>query len=125
MLGQTDKSAEFRDKFPAGKVPALEIHGEAAHLNESNAIADYLSSPDLKGATRKEKAQNNQWIQFSSNQIVPPLSVWVFDILGIIGTTEETRDKAKEDLARYLRSIQVELCLSCDAIHDTTLQVYS
>ena len=50
--GVTDKSPEFLAKFPSGKVPALEIHGQGYHLNESNAIADYLSSNRLKGKFR-------------------------------------------------------------------------
>ena len=49
IYGVTDKSPDFLAKFPSGKVPALEIHGQGYHLNESNAIADYLSSNHLKG----------------------------------------------------------------------------
>ena len=49
ILGETDKSPDFLSKFPSGKVPALEIAGSDTHLNEANAIAEYLSLPDLVG----------------------------------------------------------------------------
>jgi len=112
IYGVTDKSPDFLAKFPSGKVPALEIHGQGYHLNESNAIADYLSSNHLKGRTNHQRAQNNQWIQFSTHQLVPPSSVWVYHVLDIISTTEENVNKAKVELEKNLRILDDHLLLN-------------
>merc|ERR1719383_497976 len=111
ILGQTDKSADFLAKFPSGKVPALEIQGEETHLNESNAIAEYLSTHHLIGQTKHQRGRSNQWIQFSTNQLIPPLSVWVYHVLGIVIASEENLNKAKEDAEKHLRILDDYLLL--------------
>jgi glutathione S-transferase len=42
-LGKTNKSNDFLQKFPFGKVPAYE--GDGVTLSESNAIAQYRTYP--------------------------------------------------------------------------------
>ncbi|RUS90655.1 hypothetical protein EGW08_001555 [Elysia chlorotica] len=81
-LGETNTSAEYLKKFPNGKVPAFEAK-DGFCLSESNAIAYYVSNPQLHGENSKDAALVQQWISFSDNEILPAACTWVFPCLGI------------------------------------------
>uniref|UniRef100_A0A8D2ZGQ6 Eukaryotic translation elongation factor 1 gamma n=1 Tax=Scophthalmus maximus TaxID=52904 RepID=A0A8D2ZGQ6_SCOMX len=82
-FGQTNRTPAFLNNFPLGKVPAYQ-GDDGFCLFESNAIAHYLSSDALRGATPQAAAQVLQWVSFADSEIIPPASAWVFPTLGIM-----------------------------------------
>jgi len=69
-FGTTNKTPEYLAKFPTGKVPALE-GPNGVRIFESNAIAYYLASEDLRGLSEAGRAQVIQWISYSEGNISP------------------------------------------------------
>merc|ERR1719192_1963358 len=84
VMGKTNSSPEFLAKFPTGKVPAFETADGATRIFESNAIAAFLANDQLKGRTKVQQAEIQQWIGFAENEILPPACSWVFPILDIM-----------------------------------------
>ncbi len=74
VLGQSNKTAEYLNISPLGRVPALQT--AQGNLNESNSIAKYISGLKadsvLLGGTYFETAEVDQWIQFNSHNIELP-----------------------------------------------------
>ncbi|KAH0999783.1 hypothetical protein HUJ04_013557, partial [Dendroctonus ponderosae] len=100
VFGETNKTKEFQQKFPGGKVPAFEGK-DGQLLQDGNAIAFYVSNEQLKGKTDIEKAQVLQWIGFAESEVLPAGCAWVFPILGIIKnnpSTQEAFQRAKNDM---------------------------
>uniref|UniRef100_A0A6P7FQ90 Elongation factor 1-gamma-like n=1 Tax=Diabrotica virgifera virgifera TaxID=50390 RepID=A0A6P7FQ90_DIAVI len=83
VFGETNKTKEFTKKFPSGKVPAFESN-DGKYLQDSNAIAYYVSNEQLRGKNEYDRAQILQWIGFAEGEIVPAACAWVFPILGIV-----------------------------------------
>uniref|UniRef100_A0A674GQ05 Eukaryotic translation elongation factor 1 gamma n=1 Tax=Taeniopygia guttata TaxID=59729 RepID=A0A674GQ05_TAEGU len=82
-FGHTNRSPEFLQKFPLGKVPAFE-GDDGFCVFESNAIAYYVSTDELRGSTPEAAAAVLQWVNFADSDVVPPASTWVFPTLGIL-----------------------------------------
>ncbi|XP_072345984.1 elongation factor 1-gamma-like [Scyliorhinus torazame] len=61
----------FLKRFPQGKVPVL-VADSGFCVQESNAIAYYVSSDVLRGSSRKEAALVQQWINFAESELAPP-----------------------------------------------------
>lgn len=104
VLGESNKTKEFLKKFPSGKVPAFESN-DGKYLQDSNAIAYYVSNDLLRGKTEFDKAQILQWIGFAESEILPPVCAWVFPVLGIIkpsGSSQDAFNRAKIDLKSSL-----------------------
>ncbi|KAJ8963707.1 hypothetical protein NQ314_005428 [Rhamnusium bicolor] len=66
VFGETNKSKEFLTKFPGGKVPAFETN-DGKYLQDSNAIAYFVSNDQLRGKNEYDRAQILQWIGFAKN----------------------------------------------------------
>lgn len=83
QMGVTNRSPEFRAKFPLGKAPAFE-GSDGTLLVESDAIAQYVaeSGPakdQLLGVLPAERAQIRRWISFAEGDImgaVVPFALW-------------------------------------------------
>ena len=78
QFGSTNKTPEFRSKFPAGKVPAFEGSDGGPYIAESDAIAQYVASSGPQAATLLgsgvvEQAQIRQWICFAENEVYGPM----------------------------------------------------
>ncbi|XP_063229342.1 elongation factor 1-gamma [Bacillus rossius redtenbacheri] len=101
IFGETNKTEAFLKKFPLGKVPAFET-ADGKCLTESNAIAYYVSSPQLRGETELDKAQVLQWMCFADNEILPASCTWVFPVLSIMPYNKQATDRAKEDIKTAL-----------------------
>lgn len=77
--GVTNKSPEWIQKFPLGKIPTFEDN-EGFRLIEGVVIARVLSvsslvpEAGLLGHNRKETAQVDQWIHFAETEILIPAS---------------------------------------------------
>ncbi|XP_005178105.1 elongation factor 1-gamma [Musca domestica] len=96
VFGETNKSAEFLKKFPSGKVPAFET-SDGKFLSESNAIAYFLASEQLRGGKCPfAQAQVQQWLSFADNEIVPASCALVFPLLGIM--PQQKGNTAKQDV---------------------------
>ena len=110
-MGETNKTAEFLKKSPAGKVPVLET--KAGSIFESNAIARYVAriraDTGLYGATLFESAQVDQWVDFCSHNLELPTSLWVYPVLGYMAHNAATAAKAKTDLAAGLQVLENHL----------------
>nr|P9WEZ8.1 RecName: Full=Glutathione S-transferase-like protein [Aspergillus aculeatus ATCC 16872] len=73
-FGTANKSPEFLQKFPTGKVPAFESSDGEVTLVESDAIAQYVAAsgpaaPALLGRNVAEQAAVRQWICFAENEV--------------------------------------------------------
>lgn len=64
-------------------MPAFESN-DGKCLNDSNAIAYFVSNDQLRGNNEYDKAQILQWIGFAEGEVLPAGCAWVFPILGII-----------------------------------------
>ncbi|XP_063977470.1 elongation factor 1-gamma [Diachasmimorpha longicaudata] len=108
IFGETNKTDAFLKKFPMGKVPAFEST-DGQCLTESNAIAYHVSNEELRGKTELERAQIIQWMSFADSEIHPASCAWVFPLLGIMPYNKQTREHAKEDIAKVLGTLNVHL----------------
>lgn len=108
VFGETNKSESFLKKFPSGKVPALETD-DGKYLMESNAIAYYVANAQLKGNSDFEKSEVLQWMSFADNEIQPASSAWVFPMIGIMQYNKVTNERAREDVASSLKTLNARL----------------
>uniref|UniRef100_A0A8D2P1R4 Eukaryotic translation elongation factor 1 gamma n=1 Tax=Zosterops lateralis melanops TaxID=1220523 RepID=A0A8D2P1R4_ZOSLA len=90
-FGHTNRSPQFLKKFPLGKVPAFE-GDDGFCVFESNAIAYYVSTEELRGSTPEAAAAVLQWVNFADSDVVPPASTWEKDS----GKKDKDKDKEKE-----------------------------
>ena len=98
--GETNKTEAFLKKFPTGKVPAYE-DGKVS-LFESNAIAQYVSNDQLRGANAQDAALVRQWMDFADNDILPASCTWVFPCLGVMQYNKQNTEQAKEAVKKCL-----------------------
>jgi len=99
VFGETNKSEQFLNKFPLGKVPAFETAaGEC--IAESNAIAYYVANQQLRGNSDVDKAQVLQWMNFADSEVLPLSCTIVFPILGIIQYNKQAVEQAKAELKK-------------------------
>lgn len=104
--GQTNKSPEFLEKFPLGKVPTFETPS-GFKLAESSAIAAYIAASgpkhgQLLGETLETRALNSQWILFNELHVeisLFALAAWRMNIEEYDAKKEE---KAAKELKRWL-----------------------
>jgi len=130
-FGETNKSADFLNKFPLGKVPAFEAsNGDC--IFESNAIAQYVGNEQLVGKSQADSARVQQWVNFGDNEILPASCTWVFPCLGITQFNKQDTEKAKEQIKKALtvlnnflktrtylvgeRITQADITVACDLL---------
>ncbi|XP_014242460.1 elongation factor 1-gamma [Cimex lectularius] len=104
VFGTTNKTPEFLKKFPLGKVPAFET-SDNQYLTESNAIAYYVSSDQLRGGNAVEKAQVVQWLSYADNEVLPVVSTWVFPYMGMLNFDKKVVNGAKNDMTELLNKL--------------------
>ncbi|NXE99950.1 EF1G factor, partial [Menura novaehollandiae] len=107
-FGHTNRTPEFLRKFPVGKVPAFE-GDDGFCVFESNAIAYYVSTEELRGSTPESAAAVLQWVNFADSDVVPPASTWVFPTLGILHYNKQATELAKEEVRRVLGVLDAHL----------------
>jgi len=87
-FGVTDKSKKFLEKFPFGKVPAVELR-DGPCLSESNSAALYLASDELRGgADPGLQAEVLRWMFVAETDLTPPVCNWIFPIIGILPVSD-------------------------------------
>lgn len=108
VFGETNKSADYQKKFGSGKVPAFESADGKFTLTESNAIAYFVASEQLRGGKCPvAQALVQQWLSFADNEIVPASCAWVFPLLGIM--PQQKGNTAKDDATAVLTVLNNKL----------------
>jgi len=106
--GKTNTSTDFLKKFPLGRVPAFESNGLC--LNESDAIAQYVSNEALLGGSdNANRASVREYISFAENEIVPSACAWVYPTLGLRQYNKQETDKAMTHLKACLTKLNNDL----------------
>jgi len=105
-IGKDNKTDTFKAKNPLQKVPVLELpNGQT--LFESNAIARYVArlrnDTGLLGFTAVEQGKVDQWIDFSQNELEPCRAVWLYQVLGVVGSNPKALAEAKKETENALR----------------------
>lgn len=103
---------EFKPEMsPTGRLPILETGSGV--LFESNAIARYIarirSDTGLMGATFFDSAAVDSWIDFCSNELELPATLWFYPVVGYLPPNEATSSKAKADFTTALGKIEAHL----------------
>jgi elongation factor 1-gamma len=105
VFGETNKSDDFRKKFPVGKVPAYETKDGKTRISESDAIAYFVADDALRGKGDADRAQVLQWILFSQTELLPAICGWLFPSLSIMPFNKDQVAKAKYETERCLTSL--------------------
>ncbi|RAH42532.1 hydrolase psoB [Aspergillus brunneoviolaceus CBS 621.78] len=115
-FGTANKSPEFLQKFPTGKVPAFESSDGEVTLVESDAIAQYVAgcgpaAPALLGRNVAEQAAVRQWICFAENEVFRNMAAVVLWRVGMreydAGVDAEGAKGLEEALAVVERHLAV------------------
>jgi len=107
-FGETNKTQEFLNKFPLGKVPAFESNnGEC--IFDSNAIALAVSDENLSGKDVISKSKVFQWINFAETELLPPVTQLVFPIMGLMPNDKKTHGSALAGIKKSLSVLNTHL----------------
>jgi len=109
-VGVDNKTQEFVKKSPTGKVPVLET--PEGTIFEPNAAARFVARQakrSLFGSTSFEAAEVENWIDFTTNEIDLPASVWIFPILGYIPSNVVATKEAQGDIRKKLKILNTRL----------------
>ncbi|CAF3658662.1 unnamed protein product [Adineta steineri] len=101
-MNETNRSEEYVNKFPTGKVPAYENDADV-YLFESNAIAYYLSNEQLRGKTLSEQSEVLQWTEYAEREIYPVACTLVYPCMGILQFNKNNDQRAKDELKHILQ----------------------
>lgn len=106
-----NKSPDFKGKGITDKVPLLQTR--FGFLNESNAIARYISrlGPEagLLGGSFFEQGQIDQWIDFSANSLEAPRAVWIYPVKNIMAFDGQAYSGAKKQVSAALKTLNNHL----------------
>jgi glutathione S-transferase len=105
----SNKSEEFLNVSPYGKVPVLRVNGTS--LYESNIVNEYLDevydSPKLMPENPKERASVRSWMAFADDYFFP--SVYRVHMGLQRGYSEDEMQDAKEKLEDALSRLEHQL----------------
>jgi len=111
--GETDATPAFTAKFPKGFTPVFESTDGKVHLFEANAIAEFVAGAQNKeltgGDDKIRRAQIQQWIHMSDQQIVPAMATLVYPALGVAPDQRTLTAKAKEVVTNLLNTMNNHL----------------
>lgn len=81
------------------KVPAFESDDKKVHLIETNAIAYYLASDQLRGGSSiEERSRILQWLNWGSQDVYSSVASWVYPALCLVESTPAHVARAKDEL---------------------------
>ncbi|XP_073980890.1 elongation factor 1-gamma [Rhodnius prolixus] len=104
VFGETNKTPDFLKKFPHGKVPAF-MSSKGEYITESNAIAYFVSSSELRGKTDTDKAHVIQWLSYADTEVLPYTSAFVFPYMGMIELNKQAVANAKNELKNVFQQL--------------------
>lgn len=90
-------------------VPSFETEDKKFRLFEANSIAYYLSNEQLIGKTAEDKASVVQWLEYGSVEIESSVASWVYAVLGLVESSQQLVNKAKEDLKTVFHCLNEHL----------------
>ncbi|CCM01656.1 uncharacterized protein FIBRA_03718 [Fibroporia radiculosa] len=110
---ETNKTPEYRAKFPHGKIPALEAK-DGFKLFETQAIARYVASlapnSTLLGSNPKEAALIDQWAAFTDTELnAPGRIIWQLLTNVITPYTKPVHTTMVERVQRALDTVEQHL----------------
>lgn len=113
---KTNRSAEFLEQFPLGKVPTF-IGADNLALFESDAIAQYVAESGpagtkLLGATARQRAVISQWVHFADHEIFEPLTTLIMWRYGMGAFDRVLEDQALQRLEKSLSILEKHLSTS-------------
>jgi elongation factor 1-gamma len=110
-MGESNTTKEFKKLSPLGKVPLLVT--EDGPLLESNSIARYFArqapTKNLMGTSFFQQAQVDSWLDWCSNELELPVTMWIFPIFGFMPPNPKAVNKAKKDTAEALKVLEAHL----------------
>jgi elongation factor 1-gamma len=123
-MGVSNKTPEFLEMNPIGKVPVLETPD--GPIFESNAIARYVArlkdASVLYGSSPYETAQIEQWIDFASLEIDASILRWFIPRLGFAVYLPPAEEAAISALKRALGALNTHLASNTYLVgHSVTL----
>jgi len=123
-MGVSNKTPEFLEMNPIGKVPVLETPD--GPIFESNAIARYVArlkdASVLYGSSPYETAQIEQWIDFASLEIDVSILRWFIPRLGFAVYLPPAEEAAISALKRALGALNTHLASNTYLVgHSVTL----
>lgn len=111
QMGVSNKTPEFLEMNPIGKVPVLQTPD--GPVFESNAIARYVTKtkPDnpLFGSSLIEYAQIEQWNDFSATEVDANIARWLYPRLGYGVYIPQAEEGAVAALKRALGALNTHL----------------
>lgn len=96
--GAALKTVELKENEKRPHVPCFESDDKKFNLIDSNAIAYYVASEDLRGKTAEEKSQVLQWISYGASSVIIPVSHWVYPSLSLYETCTPSTTKAQSEV---------------------------
>ncbi|KAI0701218.1 elongation factor 1-gamma [Cytidiella melzeri] len=109
---EDNKKAAFLEKFPHGKIPALETK-DGFYLFETSAIARYIASlapnSSLLPSDPKDAALVDQWNSVADSEIAYPVSIAVQLCRGILPSTKSLYTAFVERALRGLTTVESHL----------------
>ncbi|KEH32761.1 translation elongation factor EF1B, gamma chain [Medicago truncatula] len=123
-MGVSNKTPQFLDMNPLGKVPVLETPD--GPVFESNAIARYVARQNnnntLYGSSLIQYAQIEQWIDFSSLEVDSNINKWLYPRLGYGVYLPPAEEIAITGLKRALNALNTHLASNTYLVgHSVTL----
>eukprot|EP00246_Nothoceros_aenigmaticus_P007221 TRINITY_DN2089_c0_g1_i8.p1 TRINITY_DN2089_c0_g1~~TRINITY_DN2089_c0_g1_i8.p1 ORF type:complete len:471 (-),score=115.59 TRINITY_DN2089_c0_g1_i8:800-2161(-) len=120
QMGVSNKTPEFLKLNPIGKIPVLETPEGA--IFESNAIARHVArlnpAAGLYGKTLLDAALVDQWLDFSSNEILGSMIRWVGPRFGMSVYTAKGEEMAVADTKRALGALNTYLASATYLVGD-------
>jgi elongation factor 1-gamma len=108
------KEVEFLKKNPNGKIPVLET--KDGFIYESNAILRHIARANkgkgLYGSNEHQESLVDQWLDWTSLELEPPIVQLALPILGWMDFDKEKNKKAQADTMAVLRILDAHLKVS-------------
>jgi len=113
-MGVDNVTEDFLKMSPMGKVPCLKTKDGC--ISQSNAIARYIArlrgDSGLYGNSFFESGQVDAWMDFCTNEVEVPATMWVYPILGYMEANGQATAEAKKHLGEALKAMDNHLSLN-------------
>lgn len=113
QYGITNQSADYKAKFPHGKIPAFETPA-GFYLAEASAIAYYVADSgscreQLLGRTAEDRARVQMWVSFADSGVWTDGGAILGPMLGTVRYNAEDVEFHEAQFVRCLRRLEEQL----------------